>query len=206
MGATLVAVSKTKPVENILELYREGHRDFGENRVQELQQKQPQLPENIRWHLIGHLQRNKVKYIAPYIALIHSVDSSRLLQEIQKQGQRFNRVIPCLLQVHIAKETTKFGFSPDELTAWLETGEWKSMDHVSICGLMGMATFTPDTDQVRQEFRSLKKLFDECRARYFNSQPAFKELSMGMSGDYRIALEEGSTMIRIGSLIFGARN
>jgi PLP dependent protein len=205
-GANLVAVSKTKPVESIQELYNMGQRDFGENYVQELVDKQAKSPQDIRWHFIGHLQTNKVKYIAPFVHLIHGVDSIRLLSEVNKQAAKNNRVIHVLLQVHIAKEETKFGFDETELKEVLN----KSLEHISglqhiqIDGLMGMASFTDDQSQVRQEFKYLKSLFDQyndVRTGNINLQI----LSMGMSGDYRIAVEEGSTMVRIGSLIFGER-
>jgi PLP dependent protein len=200
--ATLVAVSKTKPVEDILELYTEGQRDFGENYVQELADKEALLPKDIRWHFIGHLQSNKVKYIAPFVHLIHGVDSESLLKEINKQAAKNNRVIDCLLQVHIAKEETKFGFDENELLN-VRIDEFAN---VRICGLMGMASFSDDMELVRNEFKQLKKLFDKY-AQTFNLQPStFNLLSMGMSGDYKIAIEEGSNMVRIGSLLFGERN
>ncbi|HMO61018.1 MAG TPA: YggS family pyridoxal phosphate-dependent enzyme [Ferruginibacter sp.] len=197
--ATLVAVSKTKPVEDILALYQEGQRDFGENYVQELVDKAAVLPTDIRWHFIGHLQSNKVKYIAPFVHLIHGVDSESLLKEINKQAAKNNRVIDCLLQVHIAKEETKFGFDDARLFQ-LNTAAY---ENVRIRGLMGMASFSNDEALVRQEFRYLKSLFDQYAA---NAGGQFNLLSMGMSGDYTIALEEGSTMVRIGSLLFGERN
>jgi pyridoxal phosphate enzyme (YggS family) len=203
---TLVAVSKTKPVEDIRALYELGHRDFGENYVQELVDKQGALPEDIRWHFIGHLQSNKVKYIAPFVHLIHGVDSMKLLQTIHRQGAAKNRVIRVLLQVHIAQEETKFGLDRDELLAILRDPVLENeMDHVRICGLMGMASFTEDQEKVRQEFRALKSLFDEVKDAHFYHDDAFNTLSMGMSGDYTTAVEEGSTMVRIGSLIFGSR-
>ncbi len=205
-NARLVAVSKTKPVEAILKLYEEGQRLFGENRVQEILKKQDLLPKDIEWHMIGHLQRNKVKYIAPFVAMIHGVDQAKLLQEINKQAARNNRVIDCLLQVHIAKEDTKFGFSDSELIDYLDSGSWKAFQNIRICGLMGMATNTDNEDQIRSEFNSLYKLFQCLKQKYFKSDQAFSERSMGMSGDYKIALESGSTLIRIGSAIFGARN
>jgi pyridoxal phosphate enzyme (YggS family) len=200
--ATLVAVSKTKPIEALEAAYQQGQRVFGENKVQELQLKQPLMPADTEWHMIGHLQRNKVKYIAPFISLIHGVDSLRLLNEINKQGQKHHRQIPCLLQVHIAQEETKFGFSHDEVTA-LFAEDWKNQwPHVQLKGLMGMATFSPDPAQIRSEFRELKSLYDQLLAQGI----PLDTLSMGMSGDYKIAIEEGSTMVRIGSSIFGARN
>ena len=200
----LIAVSKTQPDEKILEAYDAGQRLFGENKVQDLTAKAERLPKDIEWHMIGHLQRNKVKYIAPFVHLIHSVDSLRLLEEIDKQAAKNGRILLCLLQVHIAAEETKFGFDRQEMTdAWPVIGGLK---HVRIIGLMGMATLTEDTDRIRSEFHGLKRLFDELK----QSPPApnveMMELSMGMSSDYRIAVEEGSTLVRIGTTIFGARN
>lgn len=203
-NATLVAVSKTKPVEDILELYNLGHRDFGENYVQELVGKYEQLPQDIRWHYIGHLQSNKVKYIAPFIHLIHGVDSLSLLKEINKQAFKNNRIIDCLLQIHIAKEETKFGLDSDELDAIL-TGDLTQLKNIRICGLMGMASFSNNLDLVRSEFRYLKTLFDRY-AQHQTINHQLQTLSMGMSSDYQIALEEGSNMVRIGSLLFGERN
>jgi pyridoxal phosphate enzyme (YggS family) len=200
----LIAVSKTQPVEKIREAYESGQRLFGENKVQELSEKHTQLPADIEWHMIGHLQRNKVKYIAPFVGLIHSVDSLKLLEEINKQGEKIKRVIPCLLQVHIAMEETKFGFDREELLAALP--EVKQMNWIKVKGLMGMATFTEDEEKVRSEFRLLKRIFEEIKATGEADNIEMKELSMGMSGDYRIAMEEGSTLIRIGTVIFGARN
>ena len=200
--AVLVAVSKTKPIEDLMEAYQQGQRIFGENKVQEIQQKQPKMPEDTQWHMIGHLQRNKVKYIAPFIDLIHGVDSIRLLEEIHKQGQKVNRKIPCLLQVHIAQESTKFGMSPDEIKELFEKKIPETVPYVKIKGLMGMASLTDDQEQIRAEFRGLKAIFEDLN----NHGESLEVLSMGMSGDYRIALEEGSTMVRIGSTIFGARN
>lgn len=202
----LVAVSKTKPLEDLKEAYEAGIRDFGENKVQELQDKQPQMPDDVKWHMIGHLQRNKVKYIAPYVHLIHGVDSFKLLKEIDKQGAKIGRIIPVLLQMHIAEEETKFGFDRTELEAMLSDPDFQSMEHVEVKGLMGMATFTEDTDQIRREFRGLKNQFEELKTQPLPSFMKMEELSMGMSGDYLIAQEEGSTMVRIGSAIFGARN
>lgn len=203
-GVILIAVSKTKPVEDILELYNLGHRDFGENYVQELVTKAGQLPNDIRWHFIGHLQTNKVKLIAPLVQLIHGVDSLRLLQEINKQAQKANRRLDCLLQVHIAQEETKFGFDEEELNAALKEVETFSMKNVHVCGLMGMASFSDDMNLVRSEFRDLKKIFDSlARLQTANFKP--ETLSMGMSSDYKVAVEEGSTMVRIGSLLFGER-
>jgi len=197
-GTILVAVSKTKPVEDIRELYELGHRDFGENYVQELVDKQAQLPQDIRWHFIGHLQSNKVKYIAPFVHLIHGVDSASLLKEINKQGMKNDRVIDCLLQVHISQEETKFGLDEKELD---ELQAMPAYPHVRIRGLMGMASFSSDPTLVCREFHTLKQLF----AKHAHAHPEFTILSMGMSGDYTIAIEEGSTMVRIGSLLFGNR-
>jgi pyridoxal phosphate enzyme (YggS family) len=202
----LIAVSKTHPVSVIMEAYNAGHKVFGENRVQELVSKYDEMPKDIEWHLIGHLQTNKVKYIAPFVSLIHSVDSLKLLSVIDKEAQKCNRVIDCLLQVYIASEETKFGLSADELHELLQSPELGLMKNIRICGLMGMATFTDNKEQVRMEFRFLKNLFHDVKLKYFKEQSSFKELSMGMSSDYRIAVEEGSTMVRIGSNIFGHRS
>lgn len=201
----LVAVSKTKPVEQILEMYQQGQRVFGENRVQELVEKQAALPEDIEWHAIGHLQTNKVKYISSFVSLIHSVDSLKLLTEINKQAARHKRVIDCLLQIKIAAEDSKFGLSLEDATALINSDRFPTLKNIRIVGVMGMATFTDDAEQVRSEFRHLKASFDELKATCFSGQDYFQEISMGMSGDYRIAQEEGSTMVRIGSLLFGAR-
>lgn len=200
--AILVAVSKTKPAADIMALYNLGQRDFGENYVQELLAKQPQLPTDIRWHFIGHLQSNKVKYIAPFVSLVQSVDSLHLLKEINRQAAKNNRVIDCLLQVHIAQEETKFGFDEKELEAALQPAVMAQFPHARIRGLMGMASFSNDADLVRNEFRRLHALYRQYAALY----PSFTSLSMGMSGDYPTALEEGSTMVRIGSLLFGSRS
>jgi pyridoxal phosphate enzyme (YggS family) len=203
----LVAVSKTKPVSDILELYNLGQRDFGENYVQELTEKQPQLPSDIRWHFIGHLQSNKVKFIAPFVYLIHGVDSFKLLKEINKQAQKVDRVIDCLLQVHIAQEETKFGFDEAELNDLFtnKRSELAALTNIRIKGFMGMASFIDDTEKIRNEFHYLKSLSDKfTKLSIANCQLSI--LSMGMSGDYKIAIEEGSNMVRIGSLLFGARN
>ncbi|MFA0962765.1 YggS family pyridoxal phosphate-dependent enzyme [Roseivirga sp. BDSF3-8] len=205
-GTRLCAVSKTKPVEDIKEAYEAGQRVFGENKAQEMAAKQEELPDDIQWHMIGHLQRNKVKYIAPFVSLIHSVDSERLLREVNKQGAKAERVIPCLLQVHIAEEETKFGLDREEVLALLKPETLQELPNVEIRGLMGMATNTDDEALVRKEFKSLKGLFDEIKENHSSEQVTMKELSMGMSGDYQIAMEEGSTLVRIGSAIFGARN
>lgn len=203
---TLVAVSKTHGPDMIREAYAAGQRHFGENKVQELTAKAEELPADIVWHMIGHLQSNKVKYLAPFVSLIHGVDSLKLLQVINKEAHKCQRVIDCLLQVHIAHEQTKFGFSAEELQDVLDTNALTGLDHVRICGLMGMASFTDDEEQVRREFRGLNRFFQKLKNGYFSGQNAFKELSMGMSGDYAIAVEEGSTMVRVGSAIFGARD
>jgi PLP dependent protein len=204
-GGTLVAVSKTFPIQSILEVYHQGQRAFGENRVQELLEKYEKLPRDIEWHMIGHLQTNKVRYIAPFVHMIHSVDSFRLLREIDSQAAKIGRVIHCLLQIHIAAEDTKFGFDEQEVVDMLESPEFTRLQHVKICGVMGMATFTDDTAQVRAEFRHLKSVFTRLKTTFFQEDPAFREISMGMSGDWEPALEEGSTMVRVGSLIFGER-
>lgn len=203
--ATLVAVTKTKPVPLLQEAYAAGCRHFGENRVQELVEKQPQLPADVRWHQIGHLQTNKVKYIAPFVHLIESVDSEKLLVEIDRQARRHDRVIDCLLQIYIADEDTKFGFMPDEAIDLLQSPGLDDLPNIRIVGLMGIATNTDDEARIREEFRELKQLFDALRP-VERPNVALRELSMGMSSDYRIALEEGSTMVRVGSAIFGSRN
>ncbi|TXE06918.1 YggS family pyridoxal phosphate-dependent enzyme [Algoriphagus aquimarinus] len=202
----LVAVSKTKPLEDLKTAYSAGIRDFGENKVQELQVKQPEMPEDVKWHMIGHLQSNKVKYIAPFVHLIHGVDSFKLLKEINKQGEKIDRKINVLLQMHIAEEETKFGFDKGELDEMLTNPDFLSLSHVKIQGLMGMATFTENKDQVRKEFRNLKTLFEELKSRPLPEFVQLEDISMGMSGDYLIAQEEGSTMVRIGSAIFGGRS
>lgn len=202
----LIVVSKTQSAERILEAYETGHRIFGENKVQELCSKYELLPKDIEWHLIGHLQTNKVKYVAPFVHLIHAVDSFKLLQEINKQAQKVNRVIQCLLQIHIAEEETKFGLSEDELTDMIQFGGLSDFAHVEVIGLMGMATFTDNTEQVRKEFAHLKTIFDKLAKSSLPKNVTMKELSMGMSGDYKIAIEEGSTLVRIGTSIFGERN
>ena len=201
---TLVAVSKTKPIEDLQEAYDAGQRDFGENKVQELADKASKLPSDIRWHMIGHLQRNKVKYIAPFVHLIHGVDSLKLLAEINKRAKNEARIIQCLLQVHIAEEQSKFGFDPEEITQLISEDPISSLEHIEIIGLMGMATFTKDEDQVRREFNSLQELYQKCQSSKISNMK-ISTLSMGMSGDYRIAIEEGSNMVRIGSAIFGSR-
>lgn len=202
----LVAVSKTKTPAEIMEVYETGHKIFGENTAQELMDKHEQLPKDIEWHFVGHLQSNKVKFIAPFIHLIHSVDSLKLLSEIDKQGMKNNRVIDCLLQVYIADEETKYGFQYDELISLLRSDEFRLMKHVRICGLMGIATNEAVPRQIREEFYELATLFKGLRQSFFKDQPSFSEISMGMSDDYKIAIEQGSTIIRLGSLIFGERN
>lgn len=201
----MVAVSKFHPATVIRDAYDVGQRIFGESRVQELVAKQQELPEDIEWHFIGNLQRNKVKQIAPFISLIQSVESERLLREIDKQGAACERVIPCLLQIHIAEEESKSGFSPDACRQFMRSGSWRAFSHVKITGVMGMATFTDNREQLVREFRLLRSLYDEIKGNYFPGEPSFSELSMGMSGDYPIAVEEGSTMVRLGSVIFGER-
>ena len=203
---TLVAVSKTKPDEIILEAYKAGHRDFGENKVQDLAAKQERLPADIRWHMIGHLQSNKVKYLASFVHMIHGVDSLKLLSVINKEAAKHERVIDCLLQVHIAMEDTKFGLSEEELMRLLDSEAFKELNHIRIRGLMGMATYTENSNQIREEFRHLKRIFDRLKDERFSGQDSFDQLSSGMSGDYTLAIEEGSNLVRIGSLIFGPRN
>ena len=205
-GVRLVAVSKFHPIEALQDAYDGGQRIFGESKVQEMTQKYEALPKNIEWHFIGHLQTNKIKYMAPYVALIHGVDSYKLLAEINKQAAKARRIIPCLLQIHIAQEETKFGFSTEECRAMLEEGQWRQLDHVQIAGVMGLATNTEDETQIRREFSTLSAFFQEIKEAYFKEVSSFKEISMGMSDDYPLAIEEGSTLIRIGSRIFGARN
>lgn len=201
----IVAVSKFHPIDEIMEAYDDGQTLFGESRVQELQDKHPELPQDIEWHFIGSLQRNKVRFIAPFVSLIHSLDSERLMREIDNRAAQNNRVIRCLLQLHVADEETKSGFSPDECREFLDSGNWKKYPNVEIVGVMGMATFTDDTEQVRSEFKQIKALFEEFKANHFANNENFKEVSMGMSNDYRIAVEEGATIIRVGTLIFGSR-
>lgn len=205
VGCKLIAVSKTQPIEKILQAYQTGQRVFGENKAQEMLAKYEALPKDIEWHMIGHLQSNKVKYIAPFVSLIHSVDSVRLLEEINKQGQKINRIIPCLLQMYIANEDTKFGFSQEEVIELLDNYPL-SFHNVRVVGLMGMASFTNNQQQIRAEFRSLKVFFEKIRGKTLPPQVEMKELSIGMSGDYRIGMDEGSTLVRIGTSIFGERN
>ena len=201
----LVAVSKTKPNSLILEAYEAGQTIFGENKVQELCDKYEALPKDIEWHMIGHLQSNKVKYIAPFVHMIHGVDSLKLAEEINKQAIKNNRTICCLFQMHIADEETKFGFEAAELEKLLISGEPQKLSGIQWCGVMGMATFTEDSDKIRKEFKHLYQIFTKLRLEYFNNENTFSEISMGMSGDWQIAVEEGSTLIRVGSAIFGGR-
>lgn len=205
MGARLVAVSKYNPASAIQEAYEAGQRLFGESHVQELVEKQQALPSDIEWHFIGHLQTNKVKYIAPFISLIHAVDSMKLLNEINRQGEKCGRIIPCLLQLHVAQEETKYGFTFEECREVLSGNEWKELTHISLHGLMCMASNTDNQNQVRAEFKKVHQFFQEMQQAIGEEAPDFKQLSMGMSGDFPIALEEGSTLIRVGSLIFGER-
>lgn len=205
-NAKLVAVSKTKPISDLMEAYTAGNRIFGENKVQELVSKAEEMPEDTEWHFIGHLQRNKVKYIAPFVKLIHAVDTLKLLKEINKQGVKNNKVLSCLLQIHIADEEAKFGFTPEEVKVLVLNPEVAELKNVRVVGLMGMATNTSDQNQIRKEFKGLKSLFDSLNASELPENIKMEELSMGMSGDYTIALEEGSTMVRIGSSIFGLRS
>jgi pyridoxal phosphate enzyme (YggS family) len=202
----LVAVSKTKPNEDILVAYRAGQKVFGENKVQDLVRKYEELPKDIEWHFIGHLQTNKVKYIAPFVHLIHGVDSIKLLKVIDKEAKKNNRQIACLLQFHIAEEETKFGLSIDEARGLIDSNEFKSLHDVVVAGVMGMATYTENKVQIRNEFKSLKNIFNTLKNEYFSGSKNFIEISMGMSDDYPVAIEEGSTMIRVGSKIFGERN
>ena len=205
-GVRLVAVSKFHPVEALQEAYEAGQRVFGESKVQEMTMKYEALPKDIEWHFIGHMQTNKIKYMASFVSLIHGVDSYKLLAEINKQAAKAGRTIPCLLQIHIAQEETKFGFTPDECMSMLDEGAWRSLTHVQIAGVMGMATNTEDPAQVEAEFASLSALFRRMKETHFSDAPSFKEISMGMSDDYPLAIRQGSTLIRIGSRIFGARN
>jgi len=202
----LVAVSKTKPEELIMEAYNIGHKVFGENKIQDLVRKYENMPKDIEWHFIGHLQTNKIKYIAPFVSLIHAVDSYKLLKAINKEAKKANRTINCLFQIHIAQEDTKFGLNKTELFDILDSNEFNQLQNINICGLMGMATYTDDKSQIANEFKNLSDLKNELKEKYFSNNPDFKEISMGMSGDYKIAIEQGSTMVRIGSDIFGARN
>ena len=202
----LVPVSKTKPNELILEAYNNGYKVFGENKVQELTRKHEELPKDIEWHMIGHLQSNKVKYIAPFVNLIHAVDSFKLLKTINKEAKKNNRTINCLLQMHIAKEETKFGFSLNEIEEIIQSPEFKDLENANVIGLMGMATFTDNKEVINEEFKYINDCLNKVKNKYFKEKYDFKELSIGMSNDYNIAIEHGSTIIRVGSEIFGARN
>ena len=204
-GVTLVAISKFHPIEALREAYDAGQRIFGESHVQELQRKVVEMPSDVEWHFIGHLQTNKVKYIAPYVAMIHAVDTEHLLREIDKQAARYGRVIDALLELHIAEEETKYGFSPEACREFIAGGAWRELSHVRIRGLMMMASFTDDTEQIRQEMLLARHLFDELKRDYFADEPYFDERSWGMSHDYPIAVETGATLVRIGTTIFGER-
>jgi pyridoxal phosphate enzyme (YggS family) len=205
-NVTLIAVSKTKPVADLQEAYDAGQRIFGENKALEMRDKYQELPKDIQWHFIGHLQTNKIKYIAPFVTLIHAIDSLSLLEAVNKEATKNNRVIDCLLQFHIAQEETKFGLDMEEAKSLLESESFKNLKNINICGVMGMATFTDDVVQVRNEFKNLRNIFEALKENYFKANDSFKEISMGMSDDYPIAIEEGATMVRVGSKIFGARN
>jgi len=204
VNVKLIAVTKTQPVENIICAYKKGHKIFGENKAQELTQKYQLMPKDIEWHLIGHLQTNKVKFIAPFVHTIHSVDSIKLLQVIDEEGRKNSRIINCLLQIKIAAEESKFGLSIEEIKEILNSGPWQ-YKNIRLTGLMGMATFTSDDTIIRSEFKKCKQAFEEIKKQFFTNDPMFKDISMGMSDDYEIAIQEGSTMVRIGSKIFGQR-
>ena len=205
-NVTLIAVSKTKPISDLQEAYDAGQRIFGENKALEMRDKYQELPKDIQWHFIGHLQTNKIKYIAPFVTLIHAIDSLSLLEAVNKEAAKNNRIIDCLLQFHIAQEETKFGLDIEEAKSLLESEIYKNLKNIRVCGVMGMATFTEDVVQVRNEFKNLKNIFETLKENYFKGNDSFKEISMGMSDDYPIAIEEGTTMVRVGSKIFGARN
>ncbi len=205
VGVKLIAVSKTKNSESILEAYGAGQRRFGENKVQELVTKWETLPKDIEWHFIGHLQSNKVRFIAPFISMIHAIDSFKILKAVDEEAKRAGRIIPCLIQVHIAMEETKFGFSPEEVVELFHNKEVSELKNIIIAGVMGMATYTDDEELISQEFSSLNSLFQTIKEDFFKNNPAFCELSMGMSQDYHLAIENGSTMVRVGSSIFGER-
>ena len=205
-SVTLVAVSKTKPVSDLQEAYDAGQRIFGENHALEMRDKHEVLPKDIQWHFIGHLQTTKIKYIIPFVTLIHSIDSANLLEAVNKEAKKHDRVVDCLLQFHIAQEETKFGLDMEEARQLLDSEVFRQMQNVRLCGVMGMATFTDDEAEIRKEFKHLKEIFETLKTDYFAGQPQFKEISMGMSDDYPIAIEEGATLIRVGSKIFGARN
>ena len=204
-GVRLVAVSKFHPNEAIEEAYQAGQRIFGESKVQEMTAKYESLPKDIEWHFIGHLQSNKIKYMIPYVAMIHGIDTYKLLAEVNKQAGKAGRTVNCLLQIHVAQEETKFGFSPEECREMLDAGEWKALAHVRICGLMGMASNTDNIEQINGEFRLLSSLFKEIKENWFADSEVFRELSMGMSNDYHEAIASGSTLVRVGSKIFGER-
>ena len=203
---TLVAVSKTKPVGDIMEAYNAGQRIFGENKIQEMVEKHEIMPKDIEWHMIGHVQRNKVKYMAPFVSLIHGVDNIKLLKEINKEAKKNDRIIDCLLQIKIASEDSKFGMTKEEAIEIIQSEIFSELQNICVTGVMGMATFTDDKKQVQKEFQTLKQIFDDLKQNYFSEDDSFKEISMGMSGDYPLAIETGSTMVRIGSLLFGGRN
>lgn len=205
-STTLIAVSKTKPVEDLQQAYDAGQRVFGENKALEMRDKHEALPNDIQWHFIGHLQTNKIKYIISYVSLIHSIDSLNLLKEVNIAATKKNRVVDCLLQFHIANEDTKYGLLLHEAHELLNSAEYKAMNNIRVVGVMGMATFTDNREQIRQEFKNLKNIFDQLKEQYFAESNCFKEISMGMSDDYSIAIEEGSTLVRVGSAIFGKRN
>lgn len=205
-GVRLVAVSKFHPCEAIMEAYEAGQRIFGESKVQEMADKYEKLPKDIQWHFIGHLQTNKIKYMAPFVAMIHGIDSYRLLEEVNKHAAKARRTIPCLLQIHIAQEETKFGFSFEECKDMLAKGDWRQLQNIRLAGIMGMATNTDNTQQITDEFRSLSDFFQEIRNTYFKEDDCFCEISMGMTHDYHLAVEQGSTLVRIGTKIFGERN
>lgn len=205
-NVTLIAVSKTKPTEDILEAYQTGQRIFGENKAQEMKEKYALLPKDIQWHMIGHLQENKVKYIVPFVSMIHSVDSLKILLAINKRALLCNRVVDCLFEMDISHEESKFGLSMEELVSILSSEEYKQMENIRICGLMGIGSITEDKEQTRKEFRTLKEMFLEIKQKFFSNSEYFSQISMGMSSDYDLAIQEGSTMVRIGSNIFGARN
>jgi pyridoxal phosphate enzyme (YggS family) len=205
-SAKLIGISKVHPVDKIKEVYDWGHRDFGENKAQELQEKQPSLPDDINWHFVGHLQSNKVKYIAPFVHLIHSIDSLKVLKEVDKEAGKNDRVVDVLLQVKIAREPSKFGFKDNEVLSLVDSEDFKELSNIRVCGLMGLASLTDDKTQLRSEFSFLRNLFQRLASYHFQHKFYFKELSMGMSGDYEEALAEGSTMIRVGSAIFGPRS
>lgn len=204
-GVRLVAVSKFHPNEAIEEAYEAGQRIFGESKVQEMTAKYESLPKDIEWHFIGHLQTNKIKYMIPYVALIHGIDTYKLLAEVNKQAAKSGRIVNCLLQIHVAQEETKFGFSPEECKEMLSAGEWKQLTHIRICGIMGMASNTDNAEQISREFRLLSRLFNDIKDEWFAGSDTFCELSMGMSHDYHEAIAAGSTLVRVGSKIFGER-